>query len=116
MLIYYGREERDSLQVSNYEIVKVGEGDAMGAILASALGVLAEVRKERTLLTDGNVRLHLDRVEGLGDFGEIEAVIAPGDNPELSRATVDGLLERLGIDSGELIAQSYFELLSRPPR
>jgi predicted adenylyl cyclase CyaB len=110
-LIYYGREGSGELQLSRYEIVPVAEPAAIRAMLAAALGILAEVRKERVLLMRANVRLHLDRVAELGDFGEIEAVIADGDDPELSRAAVDELLEVLGIAPSALIGVSYFEML-----
>jgi adenylate cyclase class 2 len=109
-LIHYGRDQTGGLQLSNYQIVAVPDAAAIRTILAAALGVIAEVRKRRTLLRRDHVRLHLDRVEGLGEFGEIEAVIAPGDDPERSRGAVDELLRALGVASGDLIEQSYFEL------
>jgi predicted adenylyl cyclase CyaB len=109
-LLHYGRAESGSLQLSNYEIVAVAEPDATRAMLTAALGVIAEVRKRRILLMRANVRLHLDRVEGLGEFGEIEAVIAPDDDPERSRAAVDELLAALGVAPADLIDVSYFEL------
>jgi len=113
-LIYYAREEsRDDLALSTYEIVAVSDGPKMRSILADALGILAEVRKHRTLMMRDNVRLHLDRVKGLGDFGEIEAVIAPGRDPEESRGAVNELLAALGIAPDALIGVSYFEMLSR---
>lgn len=112
-LIYYGREESGELQLSRYEIVPVTDPAAMRTMLAAALGILAEVRKERVLLMRANVRLHLDRVTDLGDFGEIEAVIAEADDPESSRAAVDELLAALGIARGDLITVSYFEMLAR---
>ena len=59
-----------------------------------------------------NVRLHLDRVEGLGVFGEIEAVMADGDLPEAFHDEVAGILEDLGVASSDLIERSYFELMS----
>ncbi|MFZ0657930.1 MAG: class IV adenylate cyclase [Candidatus Binataceae bacterium] len=111
VLIYYGREGSGELQLSRYEILPVPDPAAMRTILAAALGILAEVRKERTLLMRANVRLHLDRVAGLGDFGEIEAVIAEGDDPESSRAAVDELLAALGIARSDLIERSYFEMM-----
>jgi predicted adenylyl cyclase CyaB len=111
-LIYYGRESSGELQLSRYEIVLVSDPAAMRTMLAAALGILAEVRKERVLLMRANVRLHLDRVVDLGDFGEIEAVIAEGDDPESSRAAVDELLAALGIGFGDLIGVSYFELMT----
>ncbi|MHB8380955.1 MAG: class IV adenylate cyclase [Candidatus Binataceae bacterium] len=109
-LIYYGREGLGALQLSRYEILPVPDSAATRTMLAAALGILAEVRKERTLLMRANVRLHLDRVADLGDFGEIEAVIAEGDDPESSRAAVEELLAALGISPGDLIERSYFEL------
>jgi adenylate cyclase, class 2 len=112
-LVHYGRRETDSLQLSSYEIAVVPEPEKTRAMLAAALGTIAEVRKERTLLMRANVRLHLDRVEGLGSFGEIEAVIADGDDPERSRADVDETLAALGISRGDLIDVSYFELAAR---
>ncbi|HKM99507.1 MAG TPA: class IV adenylate cyclase [Candidatus Binataceae bacterium] len=117
-LIHYGREVRDSLQLSQYEIVPIADAAATRAMMSATLGVIAEVRKERTLLMRANVRLHLDRVEGLGLFGEIEAVIADGEDPERSRAAVDELLAVLGIARGDLIDVSYFELAAQaaPPK
>src|SRR5260370_9740806 len=73
-LIHYRRRREGGLELSDYEIVPVPEPARTRSMLASALGIMAEVRKERTLLMRGNIRLHLDRVEGLVAFGEIEAV------------------------------------------
>ena len=112
VLIYYGREERGDLQLSRYEIAPVADPATIRAMLGAALGILAEVRKERVLLMRANVRLHLDRVADLGDYGEIEAVIADGDDPEGSRAAVDELLAALGVARSDLIAVSYFEMIA----
>jgi predicted adenylyl cyclase CyaB len=110
-LIHYGRDTDGKLQLSRYEIVAVSDAAAMRAMLAAALGTIAEVRKRRTLLMRDSVRFHLDCVDGLGEFGEIEAVIAPGDDPERSRAAVDELLRALGVAPEDLIEVSYFELM-----
>lgn len=110
MLIYYGRRTADALQLSTYEIVENVDPENTRAMLAAALGVIAEVRKERTVLMRANVRLHLDRVEELGEFGEIEAVIPEGSDPECSRAAVDELLVALQVSRETLIDVSYFEL------
>jgi predicted adenylyl cyclase CyaB len=113
MLIYYGRRSAGALQLSTYQIVEVVDPENTRAMLAAALGVIAEVRKERTLLMRANVRLHLDRVEELGEFGEIEAVIPEGADPECSRAAVDELLAALQISRETLIDVSYFELATQ---
>jgi predicted adenylyl cyclase CyaB len=112
-LIHYRRAPAGALELSDYTIVPVADPAAMRAIFADALGVLAEVRKSRELLTRRNVRLHLDRVDGLGDFGEIEAVLEEGEAAELYRAEVAEILAALGIPERELIDASYFELTQR---
>jgi predicted adenylyl cyclase CyaB len=110
-LIHYRRGEQRELQLSNYTMMPVSDPVAMRAMLADALGLLAEVRKHRTLMMRRNVRLHLDRVEGLGDFGEIEAVLADEDAPEAFRDEVRRILMDLGFVKGDLIEDSYFELM-----
>ena len=45
---------------------------SMQAALAMALGVKGVVRKRRMLYMIGQTRVHLDHVEGLGDFMELE--------------------------------------------
>jgi adenylate cyclase, class 2 len=112
-LISYGRIRQGVLEVSDYEFVPVADPGPLRAMLAAALGVLAEVSKQRTLLVRRNVRLHLDRVDGLGAFGEIEAVVATGEAPELYRLEVADLLAALEIDTDDLIFKSYFELMGK---
>ncbi len=110
-LIHYRRVHQGALEVSDYEIVPVTDAELMRALLAEALGVIAEIRKVRTLLMRRNVRLHLDRVEGLGSFGEIEAVIPAGATPEDYRLEADEILKALEVAHGDLISESYFELV-----
>ena len=112
-LIFYGRTQSGPLMLSNYEIESVANGSRMRRMLSEALGTLAVVEKVRVLMTRDNLRLHLDRVTALGNYGEIEAVVAKGDDPERSRAAVDELLAALGIAQSELIDVSYFEMLAR---
>jgi predicted adenylyl cyclase CyaB len=118
-LIQYERDRESGLMLSRYEIVSVADQARTRDILARALGVIAEVHKHRTLLIRRNVRLHLDRVETLGGFGEIEAILDEGSEADAgegavrARAAVDELLEALGVGAGELIEVSYFELLAR---
>ena len=116
-LIHYERESDGGLMLSRYEIAPVADAEGTRLMLARALGVLAEVRKHRTLLLRGNVRLHLDRVETLGGFGEIEAVLddrpREGASAVSARAAIDELLAALGVGAGDLIEESYFELMTR---
>jgi predicted adenylyl cyclase CyaB len=114
VLIFYHRDESGPLMLSNYEIVKVADPPRTLRILAVALGPIAVVEKVRTLMMRDNVRLHLDQVARLGDYGEIEAVIADGDDPEQSRSAVNEILAALGVEKPDLIDVSYFEMLAKP--
>jgi predicted adenylyl cyclase CyaB len=113
VLIYYHRGESGPLMLSSYEIVKVVDPLRTLRILADALGPIAVVEKARTLMMRDNVRLHLDKVARLGDFGEIEAVIADGEDPERSRSAVNEILAALNVGKGDLIDVSYFEMLAK---
>jgi len=110
-LIHYQRGGEEGLQVSDYTIVAVTDPEALRKMLADALGILAEVRKHRMLMMRRNIRLHLDRVEGLGDFGELEAVLADNDMPEAFHEELATILGDLGVATGDLIERSYFELI-----
>ena len=112
-LIFYRRIDSGPLMLSNYEIAPIPDPATTRHILDATLGTLATVEKTRILLTRDHIRLHLDRVASLGDFGEIEAVIPDGADPELSRAAVDELLAALEIIPADLIDVSYFEMLAR---
>jgi predicted adenylyl cyclase CyaB len=112
VLIYYRRDESGPLMLSNYEIVPVVDPPRTLRMLTDALGTIAVVEKVRTLMMRDNVRLHLDRVARLGEFGEIEAVIEDGDDPERSRGAVDEILAALGVPQSGLIDVSYFEMLT----
>src|SRR6266481_4140656 len=112
VLIFYHRDESGPLMLSNYEIVKVADPPRTLRILAAALGLIAVVEKVRTLMMRDNVRLHLDKVTRLGEFGEIEAVIPDGEAPEQSRVAVNEILAALGVARTDLLDVSYFEMLA----
>jgi len=114
-LIFYGRQDSWDLKLSSYEIVPIPEPEKTRNVMTQALGAIATVKKTRILMMRDHVRLHLDRVDGLGEFGEIEAVLGEHDDPERSRPAVNELLDVLDVDRKNLIAASYFEML-RPMR
>jgi predicted adenylyl cyclase CyaB len=114
VLIFYRRDDSGPLMLSEYQIASIVDPATTRDILHKSLGTLATVEKVRILLMRDNVRLHLDRITSLGDFGEIEAVIADGEDPEHSRAAVDETLSALGIATADLIDISYFEMFAQP--
>jgi adenylate cyclase class IV len=56
-------------------------------------------------------RIHLDRVEGLGDFIELEVVLSEGEPAEAGVNVARELLAKLGIPPEQLIEGAYVDLL-----
>jgi adenylate cyclase class 2 len=109
-LIAYERPDRVGERESRYRIIEVGEPGELRAALNTALGVRAVVAKERRLFLWQGVRIHLDRVDGLGDFIEFEAVADAGSDLSQEEARVASLRRALGIDEADLVAGSYCDM------
>jgi adenylate cyclase class IV len=112
-LIAYARAELAGPKVSLYRVVQVADHDALIEALSESLGVKVVVEKARRLLRWRNVRIHLDRVEGLGDFVELEAVAASPGGLEVERDRVEELRTTLGIADEHLVAHGYADLLAQ---
>lgn len=112
-LISYRRPDRGGPKQCEYFIAPAAEPAALLAALADALGVRGVVRKTRQLYMAGRTRIHLDAVEGLGDFMELEVVLAGGDDPEAGRREAADLMARLQIDPADLVEAAYIDLLDR---
>jgi homotetrameric cytidine deaminase len=106
-LISYQRPDAAADKVSEYRLVPVVDADALRAALGEANGVLAVVDKRRRLLLWDGVRIHLDSVNGLGTFIELEAVAGPGSDLERERTQVARLRELLEIRDDDLREGSY---------
>lgn len=112
-LIQYERPDRAADKVSVYRLVDVPDPAALREALAAALGIRATVTKARRLLLLDHVRIHLDAVDGLGSFVEVEAVVPPGGRPEDEEARVAEIRHRLG--ATDLIDVAYADLLAVTP-
>lgn len=113
-LIAYARGDAPVLRASDYELVRVEDGVEMQLVLDTALERCGEVRKERHLYWVDNVRVHLDRVEGLGDFLELEAVVDAAHPEAACRGHAAALLERFGVAPGDRVAVAYVDLATHP--
>jgi predicted adenylyl cyclase CyaB len=111
-LIAYLRPDRPGARRSDYRVVPVEDAASLRALLARLLGVHRVVTKQREIWLLENVRIHLDRVEGLGTFLELEAVFDGTAEAEAAQQTkVARLLRELGISRADLIATSYEALV-----
>jgi homotetrameric cytidine deaminase len=106
-LIQYRRPDEPGPRTSEFRRAPVAEADSLREALDDALGTLVTVSKSRRLLLWHGIRIHLDEVEGLGSFVELEA---PGDGEEL-----DELRSKLEIAGADLEAGSYSDLLLATP-
>jgi len=113
-LIAYDRPDDASARTSAYRLADVADPDALREALDAALGTRVVVDKRRHLLRYENVRIHLDDVEGLGAFVELEGVAAPDSDLTRERELVDRLRGELAL--GEAVPVSYSDLLIDEPQ
>jgi adenylate cyclase class IV len=86
--------------------------ELLGAMLEKAVGTTVVVQKSREIYFIDNVKFHLDAVEGLGSFVEIEA-LDPDDTSsmEMLSAQCCRYKEALGIRDEDVIRHAYSDLL-----
>jgi predicted adenylyl cyclase CyaB len=115
-LIRYERADTADARLSQYSIAPTSDPQAMLDVLSKILGVAGVVKKDRTLYLVGQTRIHIDQVQDLGDFLELEVVLRPGQNASEGKAIAEALLVEFGIASDQLIGEAYIDLLSRRSR
>jgi predicted adenylyl cyclase CyaB len=114
-LIRYERPDCGEAKLSVYDRVAVPEPTPLRALLTRALGIRGTVRKQRIVVLVGNTRIHLDTVEGLGDFLELEVVLSEDDDIAAGEVIATNLLQQLRIKSEEFVSGAYIDLLERIP-
>jgi adenylate cyclase, class 2 len=110
-LIQYQRADDAIERLSSYRIIPIQDPDLLKDALAAALGILVCVEKSRHLLLWRNVRIHLDKVPGLGSFIELEAVAEPDSDLTREYENVAELREALGITEERILAIGYSDAL-----
>lgn len=110
-LIWYDRANEAASRLCRYHLMQVPEPARVKEAFREAFGVRVVVSKSRELLLYENVRVHLDRVEDLGEFLELEAVLAPDEPETAGQAIVRRLLDALGLANAPVLTHSYADLL-----
>jgi len=108
-LVFYRRPDLASTKACDYTLTVVSR--SVKRVLTDALGVLAVVTKVRTLYLWENVRIHLDRVDGLGEFIEFEAVLTESHDDADGHAKLARLRETFAIAPGAIRAFSYVDMV-----
>lgn len=110
-LIYYERADRTGPGESFYRISPTRSPDSLRTTLSMALGERGRVRKRRILYQIGRTRVHLDEVEGLGHFMELEVVLAESESDGDGHQEAQHLMNALGIGNEALVEVAYIDLL-----
>jgi len=109
-LIFYQRSDAHRARRATIEMMLLPRRNSVRAILSAALGVLVVVDKRREIYFVGNVKMHLDRVRGLGKFLEVEAISRPGDLKKV-RAQARRFQKLFGIARRDIVPKSYSDLV-----
>lgn len=112
-LIFYRRADQPGPKESFYLRTPTSEPAALRNTLALAYGVVGRVVKARTLYLVGRTRVHLDRVQGLGDFMELEVVLRDDESLGDGVQEAHTLMAQLGVAAGQLVETAYVDLLGR---
>jgi predicted adenylyl cyclase CyaB len=110
-LIFYDRPDTAEPKPSEYVIYETQHPLKLRHLLGTALGETVVVKKTRHVYLVGQTRIHLDDVEGLGSFLELEVVLRPGQDPSEGRAIAQELMEALGVTARDLVPCAYADLL-----
>jgi predicted adenylyl cyclase CyaB len=112
-LIAYRRPDSVGPKTSEYFVYRTSQPTQLAQLLARALGVRGVVQKRRLLYLVGQTRVHLDDVEGLGAFLELEVVLADGQAEMEGETIARRLLADLGVRDEDRVAAAYIDLLER---
>jgi adenylate cyclase class 2 len=114
-LIHYDRPDQLQPKDAHVSLYHCQPDAALKATLTEALGILVEVKKKREIYFIGNIKFHIDEVEGLGSFVEIEAIDIDG---SIGRDRLLGqcreYMSLFGITETDLIGCSYSDMLLDP--
>ena len=110
-LIFYRRADETGPKESFYVRVPVPDPEAMRTLLQLAHGQTGRVRKRRILFLAGRTRIHLDAVEGLGEFLELEVVLKDDESAAEGVVEARKIMAALGVDPQQLIQGAYVDHL-----
>jgi adenylate cyclase class IV len=110
-LIFYQRPDSPGAKLSHYERLSCRDPATLKRNLTQALGVRGTVKKRREVYFVGPTRIHLDTVEGLGTFLELEVVLQDSDAVEAGEAIASEVLRALRVPPASLLPGAYIDLL-----
>jgi predicted adenylyl cyclase CyaB len=110
-LISYLRADVAGPRESRFVRSPTRDPASMVNALTDALGVVGVVRKRRMLYCSGQTRIHLDEVDRLGTFLELEVVLTQGQSAEQGEEIARSLMAELAVSEEDLVPRAYIDLL-----
>lgn len=111
-LIHYQREQIRGPKKSTVNFYHPTDPTALKEILTLSNKILVIVEKQREIYWSENVKIHLDQVQNLGTFIEIEAIDFDGKFGEAQLyKQCHYFLELFQVKQDELITESYSDML-----
>jgi predicted adenylyl cyclase CyaB len=110
-LIYYTRPDQSGAKRSEYYIAETNDPESLKKVLSMAYGLRGVVKKTRHLYIAGQTRIHLDDVENLGKFLELEVVMLPEQSDAYGQSVIDDLMYKLGINPADLLEGAYMDMI-----
>lgn len=111
-LIHYERSDQEGPKQSKVTLYTLQPDSTLKEVLTKALGILVVVDKKREIYFIDNVKFHVDVVESLGTFMEIEAIDKDGSlGEDKLNEQCNQYLQEMGIRDEDLISVSYSDLL-----
>jgi adenylate cyclase, class 2 len=111
-LIHYYRDDQKGPKSSEVTLYPVHESNLLRSLLEKALGIKVVVEKQREIYFIENVKFHIDIVQHLGNFIEIEAI---SENDKISQDTLQDqcvhYMMKFGIRDEDLLHNSYSDQL-----
>ena len=110
-LIFYQRANHAGPKMSTYTVVETDRPAQLKAVLEAAYGIRNTVRKTRQLYMIGRTRVHIDNVESLGHFLELEVVLTDSEELSIGEREAYNLMQQFGINTEQLVEGAYVDLL-----
>ncbi|AXY74231.1 CYTH domain-containing protein [Paraflavitalea soli] len=111
-LIWYQRSNQAGPKQSDFILTPVPDAASLKQTLTNALGIKVTVVKKREIYFIGNVKFHLDELDGLGNFVEVEASNKTEDLPvEKLQEQCEYYRKAFEIKDEDLLQYSYSDML-----
>lgn len=110
-IMYYDRPNSFEPKQSDIALSLTDNPNTLKSVLIKSNGIRGIVKKKRILYKYAQTRIHLDDVEGLGKFIELEVVLRENQTAEDGNKIAHDLMDKFDIQNSDLIDVAYIDLI-----